>query len=69
MGKSAMEYADDYYDSLIFSSGWSENGMLFLEIGYDQKESVTAFLQQHFTDIVCKKDYAGNDRIIIARKK
>ena len=47
----------------------NENGMLFLEIGYDQRESVTAFLQQHFTDIVCKKDYAGNDRVIIARKK
>lgn len=37
MGKSAMEYADDYYDSLIFSSGWSENGMLFL-IDMDNRE-------------------------------
>ena len=37
MGKSAMEFADDYYDSLIFSSGWSENGMLFL-IDMDNRE-------------------------------
>ncbi|MBR3819272.1 MAG: TPM domain-containing protein [Clostridia bacterium] len=37
MGKSAMEFADDYYDSLIFSSGWSENGILFL-IDMDNRE-------------------------------
>lgn len=37
MGKSAMEYADDYYDSLMFSSGWSEDGMVFL-IDMDNRE-------------------------------
>ena len=37
MGKSAMEYSDDYYDSLIFSNGWSENGMCFL-IDMDNRE-------------------------------
>ena len=37
MGKSAMEYADDYYDSLIFGSGWSEDGILFL-IDMDNRE-------------------------------
>lgn len=37
LGKSAREYADDYYDSLIFSSGWSEDGMLFL-IDMDNRE-------------------------------
>lgn len=37
MGKSVMEFADDYYDSLIFSSGWSENGILFL-IDMDNRE-------------------------------
>ncbi len=37
MGKSAMEYADDYYDSLIFGSGWSEDGMVFL-IDMDNRE-------------------------------
>lgn len=36
-GKSAMEYADSYYDSLIFDGGWSENGMLFL-IDMDNRE-------------------------------
>lgn len=37
MGKSAMEYADDYYDSLMFENGWSEDGMLFL-IDMDNRE-------------------------------
>ncbi len=37
MGKSAMEYADDYYDNLIFDNGWSENGMCFL-IDMDNRE-------------------------------
>ena len=37
MGKTAMEFADDYYDDLIFNSGWSENGMCFL-IDMDNRE-------------------------------
>lgn len=37
MGKSAMEFADDYYDDLIFNSGWSEDGMCFL-IDMDNRE-------------------------------
>lgn len=37
MGKSAMEYADDYYDDLIFNNGWSENGILFL-VDMDNRE-------------------------------
>lgn len=37
MGKSVMEYADDYYDDLIFNSGWSEDGMCFL-IDMDNRE-------------------------------
>ena len=37
MGKSAMEYADDYYDFLIYNRGWSENGMCFL-IDMDNRE-------------------------------
>lgn len=36
-GKTAQEYAEDYYDSLIFDSGWSENGFLIL-IDMDNRE-------------------------------
>jgi methylase of polypeptide subunit release factors len=41
--------------------------MLFLEIGYDQKASVTAILQkERFKNIICLQDFAGLDRVIIA---
>ena len=46
----------------------TEGGMLFLEIGFDQREEVTALLDKDFTDIECIKDYGGNDRVIVARK-
>ncbi len=36
-GKTAKEYAEDYYDSLIFDKGWSENGFLIL-IDMDNRE-------------------------------
>ena len=52
MGKSAMEYADDYYDNLIFDSGWSENGMCFL-IDMDNREiyvSCAGLAIDEFTD-------------------
>ena len=47
------------------------NGILALEIGYDQKESVTKLLQQtgNYTEIYAKKDLAGNDRIISCKKR
>ncbi len=41
--------------------------MLFLEIGYNQKENVEAILEKnHFRNIMCLQDFAGNDRVIIA---
>jgi len=44
-----------------------ENGMLFLEIGYDQKVEVIELLRKEsFNNIICLKDYAENDRVIIA---
>lgn len=47
----------------------TENGMLLLEIGFDQAEEVTSLLSGNFTDVRVIKDLEGNDRIIIARKK
>lgn len=42
-------------------------GMLALEIGYNQGESVKALLKD-FSDIELYKDYGNNDRVIIAIK-
>lgn len=47
----------------------TSGGALFLEIGYDQREEVTALLGKDFTNIACVKDYGGNDRVIFAEKK
>lgn len=47
----------------------TSGGALFLEIGYDQREEVTALLGKDFMNIACVKDYGGNDRVIFAEKK
>lgn len=46
-----------------------KDGSLMLEIGYNQKNSVSELLAQneHYSNIECIKDLAGNDRVIIAR--
>ena len=47
----------------------NDDGMLILEIGYDQAQEVSALLEKNFIDITIKSDYAGQDRVVIARKK
>lgn len=47
----------------------NKNGILGLEIGYDQKKSVIEILQKEgYIEIYSKKDYANNDRIIICKR-
>ena len=46
-----------------------DDGILILEIGYNQKDSVINLLEENFKNIKSYKDYAGNDRVIIAYKK
>lgn len=45
-----------------------EDGILALEIGYNQKEKVIDLLNKtgKYKDIYCKKDLGGNDRVVIA---
>lgn len=45
----------------------NKDGILALEIGYDQKNEVMTLLQEtsKYMNIYCKKDLAGNDRIIV----
>jgi release factor glutamine methyltransferase len=44
------------------------NGILLLEIGYNQKNEVERILKNKYKDIYCIKDYAENDRVVIAKK-
>lgn len=48
----------------------NSNGILALEIGFNQKVAVTKILNEtgEFKDIYCIKDFGQNDRVIIAQK-
>ena len=46
-----------------------KNGKLVLEIGYDQANAVKEILQNNFNVEEIKKDYGGNDRIVVATVK
>ena len=41
-----------------------ENGKMFLEIGYDQKDAITDLFAD-FSSVETFKDYGGNDRIVV----
>lgn len=49
----------------------NKNGILALEIGYDQKEEVINLLNSsgYYKNIYCKKDLSGNDRVVICKPK
>lgn len=59
----------DFYKIIIQTAykHLKENGILALEIGYDQKEEVIKLIEESnkYINIYCKKDLTGNDRIII----
>ena len=45
------------------------NGILFFEIGYDQREEVeNLFKENGYKNVYSKKDYSGNDRIVVGMK-
>lgn len=49
----------------------NKDGILALEIGYDQKEEVSSLLEKvgQYTEIYCKKDLGNNDRIVVCKLK
>lgn len=61
----------DFYRIIIDKSYdyTKNNGMLFLEIGFDQKDEVMGLLKRdgRYKDIYAKKDLGGNDRIVCAK--
>ena len=46
----------------------NKNGLIMLEIGYNQGETVTSLLEatERFENIICLKDLARKDRIVVA---
>lgn len=63
----------DFYRILAKTSTsfLKQDGMLALEIGYNQKESVIKLLEKNgnYKGIVCRQDLAGNDRVILAKRR
>lgn len=60
----------DFYKAMIpkaFKS-LNEGGILAFEIGYDQGEAVKTLMDECFTNVKIKKDYAGNDRMVYGIK-
>lgn len=56
-----------FYRKIIEESGkyLCGGGQLFFEIGYDQREAVTALMEQAgFRDVTAVRDYAGLDRVV-----
>jgi len=62
----------DYYNAIVTHANngiLSENGILALEIGYDQRQDVESLLEEsQFQEIETLSDLAGRDRVVIARK-
>ncbi len=59
----------DFYKTIIdnYQKYLNKNGKVFLEIGYNQKNSLFELIHSHNKNITttCIKDLSGNDRVII----
>ena len=70
----ALEAGEDglvFYRALAqhYRAALRPGGALVLEIGWQQRQAVTALLAENgWRDIECRKDYGGNDRCVIARR-
>lgn len=53
-----LDNADDFLKT---------DGVICMEIGYNQGQVVTDMFKEKFKNVYCKKDLAGNDRVIVAR--
>ena len=71
MALEAGENGLVFYRALAehYQNALRPGGALALEIGWQQREAVTALLAANgWVDIACRKDYGGNDRCILARR-
>lgn len=61
----------DFYKKIAKESKayLNKGGYLMLEIGFDQKDRVIEILNENgYSDIYSKKDYSGNDRIVVGKR-
>ena len=61
----------EFYRKIILQAKQylNEDGILALEIGYNQKNKVSEILKENkYKNIYCITDLAGNDRVIICRR-
>ena len=57
-------------DGLVFYRALAQHYKNALCPGFQQRKAVTALLAANgWTDIVCRKDFGGNDRCVMARKQ
>ena len=71
----ALDGGDDglYFYKKIVKEGYqflNNNGMIFLEIGFDQKEDLLKIINEdrRYELVETKKDLANNDRLVVIRK-
>ncbi|MCI5573186.1 MAG: peptide chain release factor N(5)-glutamine methyltransferase [Faecalibacterium prausnitzii] len=70
----ALEAGEDgllFYRELAqhYQKALRPGGALVLEIGWQQREAVTALLAENgWSDVECRRDFDGNDRCILARR-
>ncbi len=63
-----------FFYNIIIENGYkylNENGIIALEIGFDQKEDVIKLIEKskQYKEIYCKKDLNGLDRVVIFKRR
>lgn len=61
----------DFYRNILKNSKkyLKEDGIIAMEIGYNQGKSVTGLFKTQYKNVYCKKDLSGNDRVIVCNAK
>lgn len=60
----------EFYRRIVMEAGafLSRDGILAFEIGHDQGSAVMQLMRDGgYHDVCCKKDYAGNDRVVFGK--
>lgn len=63
----------DFYRHIVnaYAPALKSGGWLVLEIGWQQRELLQRLAEEsgHYDRVECRKDYGGNDRVVLARKR